>query len=430
MDVNISLIGDKACLPLLLADADAADSDGSAKTADVLTGPANINGQRSSRLDWTALGMAAHEVRTVVRRYDVTCPGGGPYAMQIVVSVSSALADPDSFDNQAENHPQVTATNNDIDNDGQPNGADNCPLTPNAAQTDSDADGAGDACDSDDDNDGRPDAGDVCDTAAEDYDGKDDSDGCPDTDASIAYVIKDDTYELDVSTSVTKTVRTAVRNNGNVVAGFELTLLVRSSAGVCEARWLRQDGDDYIEDRIGGVLHSQLTVVLPAMLLGETREIARDYSVHCYQKSFHDNAVRFEAGVVPLFPAGEENVLDNVNKQNIDITAHATADVKKMGMAYVPEPLIGRTMVVVIRSQFHNNGPYAPLSALDDISVSMPEGCTATPSGVDDAPVELPASVTVVLDQEFILECTQPGPFQFCWQDRVDIATLHVRDPN
>jgi hypothetical protein len=52
----------------------------------------------------------------------------------------------------------------DADGDGEPDGTDNCPDTPNSDQTNTDGDGEGDACDADDDNDGVPDVDDDCST--------------------------------------------------------------------------------------------------------------------------------------------------------------------------------------------------------------------------------------------------------------------------
>ncbi len=422
VSVSASLIGPAVCDPQLVP-----------ILGDTLTGPTVVGANQSTVLNWTEVAMGALEVRNVSRSYTVNCPMGGPYVMQVVVNAGATYPDPNTANNQAENHPAITVNDNDADNDTVINSVDNCPNDANANQADADGDGLGDVCDSDDDNDGNPDVTDNCDTAAEDVDGIDDGDGCPDTDSAIKNVVKATTFNVDVSTSNSKGVTVTVANQGNVVSSLEVTLLLRSNAGVCEAHWVPAPGDGVAEDNIGGVLHSQLTVILPNMLPGQEANIVRSYGVHCFTKSFHDNAIRFEVGVAPVYPVREESddVLDNVWKQNIDITAYNVADVKKLGLI-IPDPamVVGVDASQAVRSVFHNNGPYGPVTVDDTIVASAPADCSVTPGSIGPTQVVLPVSVTVTLDQTFTLNCSTPSFHTFCWNDSIAVNTLHVRDPN
>ena len=77
--------------------------------------------------------------------------------------------------------------------------------------------------------------------------------------------------------------------------------------------------------------------------------------------------------MAPVYPVAEESddVLDNVHKQNIDITAFAVSDVKKLGII-VNDPTfdVSENEPIVVRSVFHNNGPFGPTDILDDIAAS------------------------------------------------------------
>ncbi len=103
----------------------------------------------------------------------------------------------------AQAHPEP----NDLDGDLIVNAADNCPVTPNGAQVNSDAallggDGLGDACDDDDDADGVPDVADNCRIDPNpdqiDSDGNGRGDACPAVDIDLDGIDEDDDNCLTV----------------------------------------------------------------------------------------------------------------------------------------------------------------------------------------------------------------------------------------
>ncbi len=106
----------------------------------------------------------------------------------------------------------VVVTGEDLDNDGIPDGDDNCPTTANADQADYDQDGEGDVCDDDDDNDGISDADEIacgsdplnmgstceiCDGADNDLDGDTDEGYADSDDDGLADCVDDCPLDAD-----------------------------------------------------------------------------------------------------------------------------------------------------------------------------------------------------------------------------------------
>jgi len=388
--------------------------------------------------------MAPLEERVAIIEYEIHCLAAGSYELQIIANITpDTVPDPNTLNNQAENHPLVTAPE-DWDGDGVLDPQDNCYDVPNPGQEDNDGDGLGDLCDPDDDNDGVPDVDDECPLLPEDPDGVDDDDGCPDTDMSVS-VTKDDPINVDVSENTDFEVTLHIQN-GNYPADAQVNFILKSDItdpnDKCEARWNPEGIEPYIEDVFWEdfdgdtvadelVLYSMIERLEAGLAADELRDVTRTYTIHCNAKC--DHQIFLEASAVPMPPVQDEYLSDNVHKQWIDVEAWVYTDIKKIVFEILSAPTdidVSADAVVSLRSVIHNNGPYEPVDIQDEILAFAPADCDVTPASCTVVVNNLPVSVDAEIDCDFTIHCSAASMHQFDFTNNVTlVAADHVADP-
>lgn len=424
-DLTLSLVGPAICNPHWTNPLDAF--------------PSNIAGIQTSVV--TILGASGAGSAT----YSINCPAGS-YSFQIVANLTFGPGE-ETADNQFENIVNVLVLC-DSDLDGICTPTDNCPNVANPSQTDTDGDGIGDACDPDDDGDGIPDTGDACPLLAEDIDGVGDADGCPDTDVGVT-VVKEETYDVDVSVSTPKTVVITV-TNGNYPANVLVHILAVSKIGNCEVRLVPQVGDSYSEFYTTepglpaispNTLWSQIERVIP-MAAGQVVNLTYVYNIHCYQSSAHTNAFELAVDALPLNPVKEENLGDdpltlpdspsnNVHKNFPDVTVWNNSDLQKSlcslsSPATDPDGIFQVTSTCTIK----NNGPFGPVGYSDSNFLTIPGDCTITAGANPQVNTgSLANGASTPISAVWTVTCTDPSNHVFTANDTVSVTGTHVKDP-
>jgi hypothetical protein len=478
-----------------------------------LIGPAVCNPHWSNPLDAFPSIIAGVQTSLITiigasgagsAEYQITCPAGS-YSFQIVANLTAGPGE-ETANNQFENIVDVLVLC-DSDGDGICTPTDNCPNVYNPAQTDTDGDGVGDVCDPDDDNDGVCDVGgpelpgtpgtvptayeplggcrpgtsgsDDCPLIPEDTDllAPDvspangipdiDEDGCPDTDVGVT-VTKAETYNLDVSVDAVKSVAITI-TNGNVAANVLIHILAVSKVGDCEVRLVPQLGDSYSEwyttepgppATSPNTLWSQIERVVP-MAAGQVLVLNYNYVIHCFDRSYHENAFELAVDALPLNPVQEENLGDdplippdspsnNVHKNFPDVTVYDNSDLQK-SLCSLDSPagaVAGIPFLVTSSCTIKNNGPFEPVDFSDSNTLTLPGDCDLVlPFNAN--PVintgTLDAGDSTAVGAMWTVVCDTPSFHTFTANDTVSITgptstgdlcgpsetdpCLHVKDP-
>jgi hypothetical protein len=156
------------------------------------------------------------------------------------------------------------------------------------------------------------------------------------------------------------------------------------------------------------------------------------WTLHCTAPSTHN--FTFNDSIAVTTPhVTDPTPANNSASTPFSVEVFASADAKIVSQALVTPPTEitqGQDVLVTLRKNLHNNGPFGPVNVGITASAVAPTGCTATPSPTNPTSATLPTSAAQTADEVWTLNCTETGPKSFTFNNAIALTTVHVNDPN
>jgi hypothetical protein len=189
-----------------------------------------------------------------------------------------------------------------------------------------------------------------------------------------------------------------------------------------------------------GLAPTGCTITPPASVAPQKVDVAANaavdevWTIRCSQegsKTFTlNNAISVTTAHVT-----DPNSGNNTRSTQLTVTvACRPADVKIMSQTVNPpsgtQVPVGQPLTVRLSKTLHNNGPYGPVAVSISASASAPSGSSATPSPNNPTSANLPVSVSQTVVEEWTVNCGVAGQNTFTFNNRIDVTTPGVTDPN
>jgi hypothetical protein len=125
----------------------------------------------------------------------------------------------------------------------------------------------------------------------------------------------------------------------------------------------------------------------------------------------------------------DPEVTNNSASTDLSLAVWAEADLKITSQSLVDPPSeipANQDVVITLRKDIHNNGPYGPLDVSVVSSATASAACTVTPATQDFVLNAVPVSTAQVLDETWTINCSEVGAHVFTFANSISATAEHV----